>query len=145
MAFVALGLVAGTEGMAQAGLTFTFTSFDVPFAGASDTEASGINDAGQIVGLYSDASGGHGFLKDGSTYTSLDVPFAGASGTEALGINNAGAIVGYYFDASFSTHGFIATPVTAAVPEPSSLVPGSTAALIWLGYFWWRRRYRAVV
>jgi hypothetical protein len=38
----------------------SFTTLDVP--GSTLTYAFGINDAGQIVGFYFDASGGHGIL-----------------------------------------------------------------------------------
>jgi probable HAF family extracellular repeat protein len=52
----------------------TYTTFDAPGAN-NGTFASGINDAGQIVGFFEDSSGlVHGFLKDGATYTTLDVP-----------------------------------------------------------------------
>ena len=125
----------------------TLTTIDVPFAGATNTAARGINDAGQVVGSYSDASGGvHGFLKDGATFTPIDIP--GASYTAAQGINDAGQIVGFY-EVGSSIHSFLATPITAipepitAVPEPDTLVMGGTAALLGLGY-WWRRRKRAV-
>jgi uncharacterized membrane protein len=37
-----------------------YTTLDVP--GSSLTATNGINDAGQIVGVYADASGLHGFL-----------------------------------------------------------------------------------
>ena len=63
----------------------------------------------------------------------------GATETGASGINDAGQIVGFYTDAGGRVHGFLAT----AVPEPSTLVMGGTAALIGLGY-WWRRRRHAV-
>ena len=58
-----LGLMAGVEEPAQAAPMFSFTSLNVPFAGAYDIEAYGINGMGQIVGFYDNASGGHGFLK----------------------------------------------------------------------------------
>ena len=90
-----LMLVARAEGPVWAGPTYSYATFDVPFAGANSTQASRINDAGQIVGSYSDASGfHHGFLKDGATFTAIDVP--GASYTLANGINNAGQIMGFY-------------------------------------------------
>ena len=37
-----------------------FTSMDPP--GAVETIAIGVNDAGQIVGVYANSSGAHGFL-----------------------------------------------------------------------------------
>ena len=41
------------------------------------TEASGINDAGQIVGIFSDSTGDvHGFLDTGGSFTQIDVPGA---------------------------------------------------------------------
>src|SRR5712691_5299723 len=52
-------------------IPYTFTTLDVP--GATSTEAFGINRAGQIVGLYSNATGEHGFLKNGATFTSIAV------------------------------------------------------------------------
>ena len=64
--------------------------------------------AGNIVGIYTDASGtGHGFLFNGA-YTSFDYP--GAAFTEATGINPGGVIVGLYTDSAGATHGFIRTP-----------------------------------
>ena len=90
-----------------------YTTLNVP--GAILTDAYGINDAGQVVGLYIDNAGiAHGFVDTGGIYTTLDVP--GASLTEAYGINDAGQVVGLYQDAS-GPHGFLAT----SVPEPSTL------------------------
>ena len=56
------------------------------------TNPIGINDKGQIVGVYTDSSGPHGFIYDNGTYTTIDDPSGG--GTALLGINNAGEIVG---------------------------------------------------
>jgi uncharacterized membrane protein len=69
----------------------TFTSIDVP--GATVTQVSGVNDVGQIVGVYYDGSL-HGFLYDGTSFETIDVP--GAFLTAVTGINNAGQIVGRY-------------------------------------------------
>jgi len=80
---------------------FTFTSVDVP--GASGTLATGINNRGQIVGIYYDTAGNsHGFLLKQGSFSTVDVPgsLVGVSGmlqTEANGINAAGDIVGDYY------------------------------------------------
>jgi MprA protease rhombosortase-interaction domain-containing protein len=61
------------------------------------TEATGINDAGQVVGGYTEAGTGleRGFLLDGGTFQPFDVP--GAYLTGAWDINNHGVIVGGTF------------------------------------------------
>ncbi|MEW6681846.1 MAG: HYR domain-containing protein [Nitrospirota bacterium] len=82
---------------------FSYTLFDYP--GASYTEALDINNAGQVVGAYTDASGGHGFVRDGTGYTALDC--AGATSTYVAGLNNVGQIVGGYQDAGGGQHGFV--------------------------------------
>jgi uncharacterized membrane protein len=84
-------------------------SFDVPFAGATVTQADDISANGYIVGTWGDASGAlHGFLAVGSNFTSFDFPQATA--TLAWGINAAGQIVGNYFSSDGAEHGFLATP-----------------------------------
>src|SRR6516162_5993950 len=113
-------LLVGLTGPAQA--QYTFATLDVP--GAQVTEAFGINQAGQIVGVYQLVVGGvlHGFLLDvDGTYTTIDVP--GATFTLALGINDAGQIVGGYDDAG-GTHGFLldadGSYITLDVPEAAT-------------------------
>ena len=85
--------------------TYTFSPIDVPMAVA--TGAFGINDLGQVVGVYVDSSLKlHGFLYSGGTYTPpLNAP--SSTLTEAFGINDAGQIVGYYEDSSGAQHGFL--------------------------------------
>ncbi len=82
--------------------TDTFTSIVYP--GANMTHAMGINDAGDIVGEYYDAGGGHGFLLSGNKFTSIDFP--GAKQTYARGINSRGDISGTYSDGT-TNHGFL--------------------------------------
>jgi probable HAF family extracellular repeat protein len=69
-----------------------FTDIPGP-AGAVSSTADGINDAGDIVGYYTDSNAyTHGFLLKGNTYTTLDVPQENHF-TLATGINNNGDIV----------------------------------------------------
>ena len=71
----------------------TLTTFDAPGAAIAHS-GQGINPAGDITGIYFDASFvGHGFLRARhGTFTTFDVP--GASAAPRPGINPAGAIVG---------------------------------------------------
>ena len=78
--------------------------------GSSQTAAWDMNPTGDIVGVYRNASGFHGFLFRDGAYTPVDVPFAGARDTRAFGINALGWIVGSYVDASGKTRGFVARP-----------------------------------
>ena len=78
----------------------------IDYPGSIGTGCSAINDEGQIVGWYVDASQNtHGFLLEEDRFRTLDVP--GAVSTFALGINNLGQIVGRYVDASQVQHGFL--------------------------------------
>src|SRR5216683_1859877 len=64
---------------------YTFPQLDVP--GAFDTQANGINGAAQIVGIFTDSTGTHGFLDTGGSFTQLDVPGGTLPGVN--GINDA--------------------------------------------------------
>lgn len=82
-----------------------YKNIDLP--GVSSPIVSGLNDAGQTVGSYLDASGvQHGYLtnKDGG-FTTVDFPSAPSS--ELFGINNHGDVVGSYLDNAGALHGFL--------------------------------------
>src|SRR5260370_22504894 len=86
-ALLALGLLAGATGKAEADYIFT----TVDFPGSAGTSAFGINNGGQIVGDYMDPVNPnllHGFLLSGGSYTNLDRTVT------ASAINNLGQIVG---------------------------------------------------
>jgi uncharacterized membrane protein len=93
------------------------TPFDFP--NAHETFVEDINDGGQIVGGYASSTGNnHGYLLDHGIYTSLDtfdVTYA-----SPYAINGSGQIAGTYTIAN-EVHGFLATPVTAAVPVPAAI------------------------
>jgi len=76
----------------------------VNFPAASSTEVFGINDYGDIVGVYQVPGplNFHGFLRHNGEFTTIDSPKA-QFGTTTFAINRAGTIVGSYDDA----HGFM--------------------------------------
>ncbi len=98
------GVIVGSDGN---GFWFDGTNFTlIPIPGAIFTEAYGINDLGQVVGLYNSATEQDGFVYDINTGTFQDIAVPGASQTQAYGINNLGQIVGAYGDSS-GFHGFV--------------------------------------
>jgi hypothetical protein len=117
--------------------SYTFTSLSVPFAGATQTRAVGINDLGAITGWYIDSrSLTHGFFPQGFVlenrqYTPLGFP--GASTTSPAGINLRGEIVRVYSSAAGVPHGFllkgsVLRPLTFPVPSQLSLPESMIAA-----------------
>lgn len=100
-----VGEIVGTYG--RSGFLLgggVFTRIDFP--SATFTGARSINDAGQILGIYSDPRNGlHGFLLSEGVFTTIDFPEA--KSTAASGINNAGQIVGSYSDVNGVSHGFL--------------------------------------
>jgi probable HAF family extracellular repeat protein len=112
-----LGLLLSAVTPAQ-DLSFTFTTIDVP-GGLPGSTAWGINDAGQIVGSFTDSTGGgHGFVYTDGSFAIIDVP--GAFFTTLAGINNAGQFVGRFGD-STGNHGFVHTDGSFTVID----VPGA--------------------
>jgi hypothetical protein len=78
----------------------------IEFPRATGTVAIGINDHGQIVGIYFNQSNTiHGFTYDHGRYSQLDYP--GAVETNLNGINNSGQVSGTYFDIFGLPHGFV--------------------------------------
>lgn len=82
----------------------TMSFFQYP--GAVTTEARGINNPGEIVGVYTTASNApdHGFIDNNGQFSTLDVP--GATATDPAAVNLAGIIVGSYSDGK-NWHGFV--------------------------------------
>jgi hypothetical protein len=92
----------------------TFTSvIDPSTPGTSPTtnQLLGLNDTGQAVGFYLEATGNsHGFVYNilGASFTAVVLPGGdNAVMTAATGINNAGAISGFYVDKGGNEFGFI--------------------------------------
>jgi hypothetical protein len=85
------------------------------YPGATATQAFGVNRHDEVVGAYTDGSGGsatmHGFVWTPSGgFVSVDDP-NGAGTTTINGVNGSGDLVGFYVDGAGNTDGFLASPV----------------------------------
>jgi hypothetical protein len=72
-----------------------FPPIDVP--NATVTFPGGINNQGEIVGLYIDNAGGGGFMLRNSTFTNTPAPPGAFQGSFAVDIDDRGRILGFYF------------------------------------------------
>ncbi len=98
--------LGNTNGFSRtSGGTVTTLTATGALSGATSIQAFGVNDAGTIVGTFSDGTLTHGFVYTAGTYAVLDDPL-GTNGTVLTGINNVGDVVGYYTDGGFAVHGF---------------------------------------
>jgi len=100
---IVLALMMVGSGVASAQI---YRSFDVPFAGAKDTEAFGVNNLGQIVGRYMKGHKVHGFLREPNGAFS-EIFFPQSTFTAPRDVNNHGDVVGRYLDAAGVSHGFL--------------------------------------
>ena len=96
--FAAVAVVILVAGNVEALTKYTVT--DLGSLGGGGTEAYGINNAGQIVGLSKDSNGfEHAFLYENGSMINLNT--LGWSWTMATAINDKGQIVGYDWVRSF--------------------------------------------
>ena len=87
--------VPGSPRQAMLFIKGQFIPLAPPTPDASFSEATNINDRGDITGQWADADGFfHGFLISDGALRILDVP--GATDTYALGVNDSGLVVGYW-------------------------------------------------
>jgi len=91
----AVGWCTSTKTGLDTGFMYAKGKFTpVNFPKSNGTQATGINDKGEIVGLYLDsANATHGFSKIGTKYK--DISVKGETNTVAWGVNNAGQITVY--------------------------------------------------
>ncbi len=90
---------------------------------ATMTQALGVNDAGEVVGVYQTGNGNsakmHGFTwTSRHGFKTVDDPH-GRGATTINGVNDAGDLVGFYTDAAGNTHGLLrARGHYRALPAP---------------------------
>ena len=112
LVILSVGVVVGAAAIDD---PYVFATIDPP--GATWAEAYGINAVGDIVGVYGDAAGQHGFLLERDEFASIDYP--GANLTSAFGINPGGEIVGVYRlpgEPASRRHGYLLTKEGVFVP-----------------------------
>jgi uncharacterized membrane protein len=101
----------------------TYTTIDYP--GQDVTFVTGVNNAGDMVGGYSDIDGpGHSFMLSEGAFINIDPP--GAISAVAYGINDSKQFVGSYRDGELKDHGFLfdgVNYVEIAYPGASRTVP----------------------
>jgi hypothetical protein len=87
-----------------------FTTLNFPGSSVTATAALGLNNKGEVVGMYNDSTGSHGFVyhESNSSYQSID-DADGVGTTVVNGINDNGVLVGFY-GTSPNNSGFVATP-----------------------------------
>ncbi|MGB7076596.1 MAG: hypothetical protein WBD53_05355 [Xanthobacteraceae bacterium] len=112
----------------------TFTTLDDPAAATGSslfsnndggTDPKAINDNGEVVGTYEDASGNeHGFVYDNGTYTTENGG-PGASGAQTYDINDAAQVLGAYYDGN-GTVGFVGGPSSATLMLDGTTIDGGT-------------------
>jgi hypothetical protein len=89
---------------------FTILDAPFPFPGASTTYATGINDAGQIVGYIGPSWRPQAWVRTVGNWSNLTNALASLrpapTSSKANGINTSGEIVGEYLDSLGFTHGF---------------------------------------
>jgi hypothetical protein len=131
------GFYAGANGSTDAFLRTADGQFThLAHPGASATQALGVNDNDEVVGVYTVGSGNHAQMH-GFTWTppggfrTVDDP-NGAGATTINGVNDRGDLVGFYTDAKGNTDGFTATPVMPSVMHlPLQAMPQGTVTFVW--------------
>lgn len=125
--YFALDKAAGQMGQSaysQSGAVFTSINALLPVTN-QNSQAVGINNAGNIVGFYQPtATTSIGFLDKGGVVSTID-PFS-STFTQALGINSLGDVVGFYVDGAGVQHGYLETAGVFTSFDP----PGSVSTTI---------------
>jgi hypothetical protein len=104
--------------------TSSYTNVVLPSSdNATSVTATGINNAGEVIGFFLSGSVTEGFLDNGGTFTNFEA--AGSTNTMFLGINNEGQIVGVYQDGNGFNNGFvysIASGTYQTVDDPNAVL-----------------------
>jgi hypothetical protein len=121
------GFFAGSDGVTSGFLRAGGNTTVLSYPGATTTQALGVNDHDEVVGVYQTGTGTgaqmHGFtwtMKQ--SFLTVDDP-NGIGTTTVNGVNNAGTLVGFYVDGAGATHGMLATVQHAPTTRHLTLNP----------------------
>lgn len=105
--YTSMDPAGATLQMADSQMGGVFTNINNLLPVNFNSQATGLNNAGTVVGFYMPtATTSVGFLDQGGSISQID-PFASMF-TQALGINNLGEIVGFYVDTATNIqHGYV--------------------------------------
>jgi probable HAF family extracellular repeat protein len=126
MAALGVAAVASTTGSASA-TTYTFTTINPP-PGYIGSQATGINDSGQVVGRFESVGFTQGFLDTNGTITPIVVPNS-VHGSVPFDINDRGQIVGGFVEDASTGYslGFLDTNgIFTTLDVPGSLETSPT-------------------
>jgi hypothetical protein len=102
------GFVTGAPGFTSPIFTGINNLLVAKFGPNFNSQATGVNDGGWIVGFYQPTSTTfNGFLDESGVISAITAPFAGTTSTQALGVNDLGWIVGDYTLADGDMFGFL--------------------------------------
>lgn len=95
---------------------------EIKYPGSSQTQALGLNNNDEVVGVYTVGSGSnaamHGFTwYPGFGFHKIDAP-AGSGTTTVNGVNECGDIVGFYVDSAGNTDGLLGNAQFSAFVSP---------------------------
>lgn len=140
---VAAGLALVSGIIAQAQTSYSFR--DLGTLGGTSSSATGVNNAGQVVGASTLANGAaHGFYWSAGTGM-VDIPTFGGTGGGAKGLNNVGDVVGHATNAAGVWHAFLWNSSTHALTDLNSLLSATDASNWVLTYAWKVNNNRQVI
>jgi hypothetical protein len=118
------GQIAGTVSGGPGFGSPTFTNINALLPANFNSQATGVNNSGEVVGFYQDAAGNFTAFTDTAGVIAHFL-FPGSTSTQALGVNDLGQIVGDYVTGGVM-HGFLDTGGAFTTLDPT----GSTATTI---------------
>jgi hypothetical protein len=102
------GVVTGGPGFASPSFVGINSVLVAKFGPNFNSQATGVNNGGWIVGFYQPTpTTFNGFLDESGVISAVSAPFAGTVSTQALGVNDFGWIVGDYTLSNGDMFGFL--------------------------------------